>query len=315
MLIRHVKFLIGAVIAAAFCPAMAAPDWTKVEGKDIVLLYPAQLSWEMLLTQAEHSGADKFRGGRTCRQCHEGEESNSGSLLVGDKKSEPTPIAGKPGSVSAIVKAATDGDRLFIRIELDLGSQPDAGMDKDFETKVAVMFDNGAVNEVVNAGCWAACHDDLASMPSARQGGGQSDVTKYLMRSRVKMARTGGAEIKPTEALAPIRDKGEDLEYWEAKLNPGSPPVIVDGAVLDRRTENPAPLVTGEASFEGGKWVVTMARKMSAPAPYKAFAAGVAYTMGIAVHAGHTAKRFHYVSLEKALAIDNGKADFVARKF
>ena len=303
--------MIAAARAAVANPTTAAPDWAKVDGQDIVLLYPAQLSWEMLLTQAEHSGADKFRGGRTCRQCHEGEEANSGNLLVADKKSEPQPIDGKPGSVGANVKTATDGENLFIRIELDLGTQPDAGMDKEFETKVAVMFDNGAVNETANAGCWVTCHDNLAKMPA----GGEGDVTKYLMRSRVKMARTGGAEIKAGDALAQYRDKGEYLEYWEAKLKPGSPPVVVDGTVLEKRTENPAPIVTGEASMESGKWIVTLSRKLAAPAPYKAFAAGVTYTMGIAVHAGHTAKRFHYVSLEKTLTIDKGKADFVAKKY
>jgi len=32
------------------------------------------------------------------------------------------------------------------------------------------------------------------------------------------------------------------------------------------------------------------------------------------VHDGHTAGRFHYVSLERTLVIDSGSADFVASK-
>jgi cytochrome c-type protein NapC len=304
------RAMLAACIFSAVPIQVAAIDWAKVGGKDIVLLYPAQLSWEMLLTQAEHSGADKFCEGRTCRQCHEGEESNSGSLLVGDKKSEPHPIPGKPGSLPAVIKAAHDGETLFLRIEFAPGNQPDAGLDKEFDTKVTVMFDDGKVNETANGGCWVTCHDNMAKMPSGAEG----DTTKYLMRSRVKMARTGGAEIKPAEDLQKLRDAGQVLEFWEAKLNPGAPAVVVDGTVLEKRAQNPAALATGEAAFADGKWSVTLARKMAAPAPYKPFAAGTTYTLGFAVHAGHTAQRFHYVSLEKTLVLDSGKADLVAKK-
>lgn len=308
---RSIVLLATTALALAFsAPTSSAVDWSDVEGQDIVLLYPAQLSWEMLLTQSEHSGADKFREGRTCRQCHEGEEANSGALLVADKKSEPHPIPNKPGSIAATVKAAHDGENLMIRLEFDPGTQPDAGLDKDFDTKVAVMFDDAKVNEAANGGCWVTCHDNMTKMPS----GGEGEVTKYLMRSRVKMARTGGADIKPDADLQGFRDKGQFLEYWQAKLNPGAPPVVVDGSILEKRTEHAAPLATAEASKDGGKWVVTLSRKMAAPAPYKAFAAGTTYTVGFSVHAGHAAQRFHYVSLEKTLAIDKGKADFVAKK-
>lgn len=289
--------------------ATAAVDWSKIEGQDIVLLYPATLSWEMLLTQAEHSGADKFRDGRTCRQCHDGEESNSGGLLVADKKSEPLAIPGKPGSITAKVKTAHDGENIYIQLAVDAGKQPDAGMDKDFETKVAFMFDDGKVNEAANGGCWIACHDNMAKMPS----GGEGDITKYLMRSRAKMARSGGAELKSADELQKIRDAGQYLEYWQARLNPGAAPNVVDGTVLEKRAETQSAVATAEATQVDGKWVVTLARKMAVGAPYKAFQAGTTYTVGFAVHAGHSAQRFHYVSLEKTLVIDKGKADFVAR--
>ena len=44
--------------------AQAAVDWSKVPLKDITLLYPGQMSWELLLTNKEHSGGDKFKGGK-----------------------------------------------------------------------------------------------------------------------------------------------------------------------------------------------------------------------------------------------------------
>ena len=107
MLNRSVKFAALYLILLSASPSFAV-EWDKVPGKDMVLFYPGQLSWEMLLTQSEHSGADKFREGKNCRQCHEGEEAASGKLLVADKSSEREPIAGKSGSIKATVKAAHD---------------------------------------------------------------------------------------------------------------------------------------------------------------------------------------------------------------
>jgi hypothetical protein len=303
--ILRLLFVLSAVLAPLDARAV---DWNKVSGKDVTLFYPAQMSWEMLLTQSDHSGAGKFREGKNCAGCHEGEEKASGKLLVGDKSTEPTPIAGKPGFVMANVKTAHDGERIYVRLEFDPGQQPDAGLDKEFATKVAVMIDDAKVPEATRAGCWATCHDNLTRMPS----GGTVETTKYLTRSRVSMSRKGGADIKPAPELDKIRAEGGYLEYWQARLNPGKPAVVVDGTILEKRTENAAPAVTAEATESGTKWTVVFSRKMTAGAPYKDFLAGKTYTIGVSVHAGHAAQRFHYVSLEKTLAVDTGKADFVA---
>lgn len=302
---------VACVVSAMTLPFKAyAVDWARVSGKDIVLFYPAQMSWEMLLTQSDHSGAGKFREGKNCAGCHEGEEKASGKLLVGDKSTEPTPIAGKPGFIMANVKTAHDGERLYVRVEFDPGQQPDAGMDKEFATKIAVMIDDGKVPEAARAGCWATCHDNLTRMPSS----GSGETTKYLTRSRVSMSRTGGGQIKPVAELDKIRAEGGFLEYWQARLNPGKPAVVVDGTILEKRAENATPAVTADASQNGGKWTVVFSRKMAAGAPYKNFASGKAYTIGVSLHAGHAAHRFHYVSLEKTLTVDTGKADFVAAR-
>ena len=304
-----VSYSVAAMSLLSVTPALAV-DWAKVPGKDITLFYPGQLSWEMLLTQAEHSGADKFREGKNCRQCHEGEEAASGKLLMADKNSEREPIAGKPGSVKANVKTAHDGENLLIHLEFAAGEQPDAGMEKDFPVKVAVMIDDGKVAEIARGGCWAMCHDNLARMPSANG----ADTTKYLARSRVKVGRTGGDEVKPAEDIAKFLADGAYLEYWQARLKPDAAPVVVDGTVLDKRQENPAAQVSATSSFADGKWAVTFSRKLKAGAGYKDFAAGPTYTVGFAIHAGHAAQRFHYVSLEKTLVVDLGKADFVASR-
>ena len=305
------SFKTAALLLALLLPATPslAVDWDKQPGKDIVLFYPGQLSWEMLLTQSQHSGADKFCDGKNCRQCHEGEEAASGKLLVADKSSEREPIAGKPGSVKANVKVANDGENLLIRIAFDPGAQPNAGMEPKYPTQVAVMIEDGKVAEIARGGCFAMCHDNLARMPSAAAG---ADTTKYLARSRVKMSRSGGDELKPPDQLEKLRAEGAVVEYWQARLAPGQAPVVVDGTVLEKRTENAKPIVTATATETNGAWVVVFSRKMMAGAPYKDVAAGKTYTVGFAIHAGHTSHRFHYVSLEKTLMINQGTADFLA---
>lgn len=291
--------------------AQAAVDWSKVPMKDITLLYPGQMSWELLLTNKEHSGGDKFRGGKNCRECHEGEEHNSGKLMVADKSLEPTPIPGKPGYQQAKVSAALDGDVLHVRVAFAPGNQPDAGMEPKFSTKVALILDDGAVTEATRGGCWGACHDDLTKMPS----GGTGDTTKYLARTRAKMGRTGGGtELKSADEIAKMREGGQFLEYWQARLNQGSPPDVIDGTILEKRQDNAAPTVTATATFENGVWVVDFARKLNAGPNHKVLAPGKTYTVGFSIHAGHTAKRFHYVSLEKTLAIESGTADLVAKR-
>ncbi len=306
------SFMKAAALLAALLllvtPSLAV-EWDKQPGKDIVLFYPGQLSWEMLLTQSQHSGADKFRDGKNCRQCHEGEEAASGKLLVADKSSEKEPIAGKPGSVKANIKTANDGENLLIRIAFDPGQQPDAGMEPKYPTQVAVMIDDGKVAEVARGGCFAMCHDNAARMPSAAPG---ADTTKYLARSRVKMSRNGGDEIKPADQVEKLRAEGAVVEYWQARLGAGAGPVVVDGTVLEKRSENAKPTVTATATETNGAWVVVFSRKMTAGAPYKDVVAGKTYTVGFAIHAGHTAHRFHYVSLEKTLMINQGTADFLA---
>jgi len=304
------RFLKTILVLCAFAtPARAADiDWTKITGKDITLFYPAQMSWELLLSNADHSGASSFRDGKNCDGCHGGEEKASGQLLVGDKSVEPTPIKGKPGFLLMNVKTAHDAENMYIHVEFNPGTQPDAGMDPDFATKVAVMFDDGKVAEAGRAGCWGACHDNLTKMPS----GGDAVTTKYLSRSRVKVGREGGNEIKPAAELDKIRAEGGFLEYWQAKLKPGAAPVVVDGTILEKRTEHATPTVSAQASENGGVWAVTFSRKLNSGGAGKDFAPGKTYALGFSVHAGHTSQRFHYVSLEKTLVLGKGNATFVS---
>ena len=304
--------LASASVIACLGSASAVPaatiDWASVKGKDVVLFYPGQSSWEWVLTAGDHSGAPKFREGKNCHECHDGEQQKMGETLSSGKKNEPTPIAGKPGFVTVNVKFAHDADRLYAHFEFNPGNQPDAKQDPEFDTKLTLMLNDGKVAEASRAGCWGSCHEDAIGMPA----GGGKEITKYLTRSRAKMTRQGGDGIKAADELEKIRADGGYLEFWQARLKPGAAAVAVDGTILDKREESKAPAVAAEASANAGAWSVTLSRKLAQGSPYKAIAAGTTYTFGLAMHAGHTAHRFHYVSFENTLVLDQGNADFVA---
>jgi cytochrome c-type protein NapC len=302
-----------AAAAIALClaagPALAV-DWAAVPAAPVTLFYPGQSSYEWVLTPGDHGGAAKFREGKNCRECHKGEEQAMGSTLVSGKKNEPSPIAGKPGFLPATVKVAHDDKMLYVHLEFAEGSQPDAKQDPNFATKVTMMLNDGGVPEAARAGCWAACHDDAARMAS----GGQGDRPKYLVKSRAKVTRTGGGdELKPAEELDKLAGAGYRLEYWQARLNPGSA-AAVNGTIFDKRAEVTPAVAKAEAAFAGGKWSVTLSRPLAAGAPFKDVVPGKTYTVGFAIHAGHTARRFHYVSFEHTLVLDQGDADLVAKK-
>jgi cytochrome c-type protein NapC len=292
-------------------PAAMAVDWSKVPGRDLVLLYPGQTSWEWNLTEADHSAAAKFKAGQNCIECHKNQEKTQGALMVSGKKAEPAPIASFPGHVVVNTRFAYDDQRLHARFEFKEPAAPNTRMDAEFATKLAMIFNDAAVPEGVRAGCWASCHEDNASMPAAAG----SERTKYLMKSRAKLTRQGGGDLlKSPEDMARLFDAGYVQEWWQARLNPGAKAVAAGGLILDKRQDLKPALITAEATQSDGGWVVVVSRPLAAPAPYRALAPGKTYSFGLSVHLGHSAKRFHHTSYEYTLALGSGAADFVAVK-
>ncbi|MGQ0384395.1 MAG: hypothetical protein ACT4UP_06930 [Gammaproteobacteria bacterium] len=92
----------------AFPMGASAVDWSKVPEKEIVLFQPGQASWEWALTERDHSGAPKFREGKNCKGCHEGEQEDIGAKIAKGGQLEPAPIAGRAGSLKLRVQAARD---------------------------------------------------------------------------------------------------------------------------------------------------------------------------------------------------------------
>jgi cytochrome c-type protein NapC len=304
--------VLACVLAIGMAPlATAAVDWSKAKEKEIVLFYPGQASWEWVMTQADHSGATKFRGGKNCRGCHDGEQADIGAeILAGGHKLEAHPPAGKPGALHLFVRTAHDADRLYFQFRWKPGpaKNPARG---DTAARVTVMLDDGGIKESARAGCWASCHDDAMEMASAAPG---SKITTYLGGSRAKLTRQGGgAQHKPDADLKALLAQGAFLEYWQARLNPGKPATAVGGYILADRAKAAAPGVTADANFAGGQWIVTLSRPLKpAGAGQKALVAGKPYSVGFAVHDDYAEHRHHHVSLEYTLQIDGGTADFVA---
>ena len=287
-------------------------NWDSVEGKQITLLYPGQGSWEWELTKSTHSGAAKFRQGKKCNECHEGEEQDIGNLIVSGEKLEPQPIERKRGFIQVNVKVAHDGENFHMRLEwTEQGINGFPAMDPDYETKVTVMFDDGTVAEAKRAGCWGTCHDDATGMASSSG----SELKKYLSKSRVKNTRTGGGTNYKTDTeIAALAAAGTFLEFWQAKLNHSQAPVAVDGHILKSRDENETPAITVTSQFQHGTWVVVFSRPLEVPGDYrKAIVPGKTYSFGIAIHEAYAAKRFHHVSFEHTFVLDRGDADLVAK--
>lgn len=308
---RHLPHgLLAAALMLAAGWAQAV-DWSGVPATDVPLFYPGQASWEWVMTEKDHSGAPKFRSGKNCKACHDGEQGDIGNTIVSGEKLVPAPVAGRPGGISLHVQTARDAERLYFRLRWKAGSGAPA-LDADTAARVTVMIDDGTVKEAARAGCWGSCHDDSIGMASASADG---RTTKYLSASRSKLTRQGGGDnIKPAADLAALKSSGAFLEYWQAKVNPGQPAKAVSGYILDKRHEATGTAVAADASFEGGEWTVVLSRPLAAAGEgSKSIVAGKTYNIGFAVHDDHADHRHHHVSFEYTLALDGSGSDFVAR--
>ena len=315
-LLSNTKFHLTAVAVLALSAALplpaAAVDWGGVNAKELILFYTGQGSWEWSLTQSDHSGNEKFREGKNCKDCHKGEEKKIGDKIVSGEKLEPKPIPGMAGSLPVKIQTTSDGDKLYVRFEWQSPKAAGKKMDPDTAVHVTMMLGNAAVKEATRAGCWGTCHDDSIGMASAPAG---AEITKYLTASRTKVTRQGGGEnYKSSADLQQLIDKGAFMEYWQAKLNPGKPAQAVSGYILDKRHQDSSPLVEASAEQKGGKWSVILSRKLKAGSKtHKDLVPGNTYHVGFAIHENHSHHRFHYVSLEYTLSLDQG-TDFVAKQ-
>lgn len=331
--------------AAGEAPAAAAGggsdvapgvDWAAVPSTDLTLFYPGQASFEWVQNGKQHGGARPLtKGGDQCTTCHAKELEAIGGKVVaggGGKKDElePTPIPGKPGILSATVKATHDADNMYVQLSwADSGHNPapfvDGGkMDPENQVKVAMMITGDSVELGSQAGCWATCHADNTYMPFdpgadaiaandtvAAQLQAQGSITKYLSQSRTKIeikgkrgkAQGGWDKMKSPEEIEQLLADGTFMDLMRVYAD-GS---ASNGYLLERRVENEGE-ISASASLSGGMWTVTFARPLAGAVGDIALEPGKTYTVGFAIHDDFSSARFHHVTLNTTMALDNADA-------
>lgn len=307
-------------------------DWDTVASTDLTLFYPGQASFEWVQNGKTHGGARPLtKGGDACTTCHEKELEVIGSKIVSGGDLEPTPIPGKRGTIDATIQAAHDEETLFVRIQWsDGGHNPapfvDGGkMDPDNPIKVAMMITGTGIEMGETTGCWSSCHADNTYMPfdpGADAIAANADVasrleatetiTKYLTESRTKVeirgrrgkAQGGWDKLRAAEEVDQLLADGTFLDL----LRVYSDGTASNGYLLDRRVANDGE-ITAEAGLSGGVWTVVFSRPLNSGNPGDVpLEPGKTYTVGFAIHDDHAAARFHHVTLDTTLALDDDAA-------
>lgn len=309
-------------------------DWSGVPTKDIVLFYPGQASLEWVLNGKDHGGARAVRrAGDRCNECHGKEQADMGKKIVTGEKAEKTPIPGKRGSIKMSMQAKHDGKDLALRFQWkDGGHTPvpfaEGGkMDAKNQIKLAVMFDDGKVEMAEQAGCWVTCHHDSRYMPDEPKANAlagakevaelidvKDGITKYIKGSRTELEYKG-RDGKPRGAWDKLIAKDElaakhkDGAFMEVLRFMSGGKAEAGYILADRRLAASDKIMTS-GNLKDGTWTVVIKRPLAAIQPGGvAFQPGKTYTVGFAIHDDYTSARFHHVSLEYRLALEDEKAE------
>jgi cytochrome c-type protein NapC len=324
---------------AAPTPAGTAPstgsgiDWSGVSARSVNLFFPGQASFEWVQTGRDHGGARAFtRGGDQCSTCHGKETMDIGTkILAGDHKAEPAPIRGKRPHFDVAIRAMHDGKNLYLRAEWkDAPHVPVPGvdggrMDPRNASKFAMMIAGTGIERVEQAGCWATCHTDSRSMPDAGKvdpgkigallvdDALKDGLTKYLAESRTAMdlrgengPRGGGDKVRSADELAAMLKAGTFMDL--IRINSGG--AVENGYVAGQRIMTGGIELTGSIRLEGGQWIAEFSRPLKSDKPGDvSIEPGKVYTVGFAIHDDHANARFHHVSLDLRLALDNPEVE------
>lgn len=313
----------GALLTVAGA-AQAAPDWSKVPAKKIVVFLPGIASYEWVMNGSDHSGVRALRKGETCAGCHNDEAADIGKKIASGEKAEPKPIKGKAGSIPVNVQAAYDATHLYLRFQWKTPPGGAEKMDAKNPVKLAVMLDAGKVELGTLGGCWASCHDDLRSMPDVSPDAPKhakakaldirkNGPTKYLKESRTALEtktrpRGGWDKVRSDDEIAAALKDGKFLEILQYRS--GEKPR--EGYVLDARRMKEAAVAEGKN--EGGSWTVTLTKKLAGGEGSHKVEPGKTYTMGFAIHDDYANERWHHVSMGYSLGLGDAKADLNAVK-
>ncbi|MCX8952369.1 NapC/NirT family cytochrome c [Ruegeria sp. NA] len=307
-------------------------DWNAVASADLKLFYPGQASFEWVQNGKTHGGARPLtKGGDQCSTCHAKELDAIGTKIVAGGELEPTPIPGKRGVIDATVQATHDDENLYIRLQWpDAGHNPapfvDGGkMDPENQIKVAMMITGTGIELGDQVGCWASCHADNTYMPFAPEADAiaangdvsgrltaQDTVTKYLSESRTEIeikgrggkALGGWDKLQAAEQIEQYLADGTYLDLMRVYAD-GS---ATNGYLLEQRVVNDGE-IAASANLSGGMWTVVFTRPLNSGASGDVpLEAGQTYTVGFAIHDDFAAARFHHVTLDTSLALDDDSA-------
>lgn len=321
---------------AAVPAAAAAPiDWAKASSFDAVLFYPGQASIEWLLKGTDHGGGRNIRRkNERCFECHGKEAAEMGQKIVTGTKAEATPIPGKRGHIPVNIRAAHDGKSLYLRFQwpdaphAPVPFAPGGKMDAENQIKLAMMVSGDGVDLGANAGCWVSCHHDSRTMPDAPKDDAlkasplkdrlalAGGITKYIGDTRTALEisdspRGGWDKLKPAGEIDTLKQKGAFMDL--VRFRSGGAPE--SGHVLEQRVMSGGQPVAFQGGLAGGVWTVTLSRPLKAEkAGYASFVPGKLYTVTFAIHDDYAAARFHHVSLDLTLGLDNPEAQINAVK-
>lgn len=250
-------------------------DWSQIPTKTVKLFYPGVSTYQWLRSPAHKRANKKVIAGDSCFSCHENEEKDMGNLIVAGHKLEPNPIPNKEGYKELKTQAAYDEQYVYFRFQwksqLNREGQMHNMMRYDgktwkfygshrasskvrkgleppiYEDRLAIMIDDGSVENFAEHGCWLTCHNgmrDSPKLPSKAEVKShallgkslkKSDVRKYLPSSRTDKDASW-SKTKSIEEIVKLKAEGKflDLMQWRvARSNPVG--MADDGYVLEYR--------------------------------------------------------------------------------
>ncbi|MCC2112325.1 MAG: cytochrome C552, partial [Hyphomicrobiales bacterium] len=332
-----------AAAAATAAPASgdgvaAAIDWNAVDAKTVTLFYPGQASFEWVQTGKDHGGARPFAAGDRCSTCHLKELKAMGTKIVTGSKAEDMPIPDKRPAIDMTVQAAHDDQNLYLRLQWQNGAHTpapfvDGGkMDPENQIKVTMMIAGTGIEFAEQAGCWVTCHHDSRYMPHAPDAdalaaqpgvaeriGIANGITKYLTESRTEVEvagrrgkiRGGWEKLKDAGEIDAQRNAGGIMDLIRFRSGQGAE----NGVVLAERKMGVGAEVKGEGQLVGDLWTVVLSRPLKSDDLIDiSIETAKTYTVGFAIHDDYTAARFHHVSLEYKLGLDDPNAELNVSK-
>lgn len=271
---------VAMIALAAGCagPAWAADpqsiDWSKLPTKTITLFYPGQSTYDWLVSDG-HPGAKLVEQGQACQTCHEGSEKTRGEKIVKGGAIEPSPIAGKNGSIGVTAQAAHDAEFVYFRFQWKSNMKREGRMhdyvrfdgkewkwyghdrgDKAvrsgeqpamYEDRFSIMLDDGKVPRFAQQGCWLTCHDGMRDTRNQAVGEPvkkhpifsdakyDPDIRKYLASTRTDAAASWD-KTKSKEEIDKIKAAGGFLDLMQWRVARSGPVGMADdGYVLEYR--------------------------------------------------------------------------------